>query len=62
MSHDHVNVLLCRNLQYKRYIFIVLRRNPKLFLKKSGLRRTYDSWFIQTENSNEISVEFGCYC
>ena len=38
------------------YIFIGLRRSPKLFLKKSRLRRTYDSLFIQTENSNESSV------
>ena len=56
MSLGYVNLLLCRNLQDKRYIFIRLRRNPKLFLKKSGLRRTYDPLFIQTENSNEISV------
>ena len=51
-----VNLLLCRNLQDKRYDFTVLRRSPKLFLKKSRLRRTYDPLFIQTENSNESSV------
>ena len=58
MSLGYVNVLMCRNLQDKRYIFIVLSRSPKLFLKKSGPRRTYDPLFIQMENSNEISVEF----
>ena len=57
-----VNLLLCRNLQDKRYIFIVLRRSPKLFLKKSRLRRTYDTLFFQTENSNESSVILFCYC
>ena len=34
MSLGYVNLLLCRNLQDKRYIFIVLRRSPNLFLKK----------------------------
>ena len=47
--------------QTGRYSLIVLR-SPKVFLKKSGLRRTYDPWFIQTENSNEISVELIWYC
>ena len=55
MSLGYVNLLLCRNLQDKRYIFIVLR-STKLFLKKSRLHRTYDSLFIQTENSKESSI------
>ena len=32
--------------------FHCLRRSPQLFLKKSGLRCTYDPLFIQTGNSN----------
>ena len=56
MSLGYVNLLLSRNLLNKRYIFIVLRRIPKIFLKKSGLRRTNGPLFFQTETSNEISV------
>ena len=55
-NFEIVNLLLCRNLQDKRYIFSIVRRNPKIFLKKFRLRRTYDALFIQTENSNESSV------
>ena len=45
MSFDYVSVLSI--VSEKRYIFIVLRRIPKLFLKKSGLRRTNDPQKIQ---------------
>ena len=42
--------------------FHCFKKESKLFLKKSGLRRTYDPLFIQIENSNEISdILFG-YC
>ena len=35
---------------------LFLRRSPELFLKKSGLHRTYNPLFIRTENSTRLLV------